>query len=79
MASWHSWAEQTLVFAESLGIPVQTARVRPIKLAELTQLKAARPLSTVMSNQRLQSLLDIEISPWSVALKDYLGRKYQPR
>jgi dTDP-4-dehydrorhamnose reductase len=79
MASWHSWAEQTLAFAESLGIPVQTARVRPIKLAELTQLKAARPLSTVMSNQRLQSLLDIEIRPWSAALEDYLGKKYQPR
>ena len=79
MASWHSWAEQTLTLAETLGIPVQTARVRPIKLAELTQLKAARPLSTVMSNQRLQSFLDIEIRHWSAALEDYLGRKYQPR
>jgi dTDP-4-dehydrorhamnose reductase len=79
MASWHSWAEQTLTLAETLGIPVQTARVRPIKLAELTQLKAARPLSSVMSNQRLQSFLDIEIRHWSAALEDYLGRKYQPR
>lgn len=79
MASWHSWAEKTLGLAESLGVPVQTTHVRPIQLAELTQLKAARPLSTVMSNQRLQNLLGIEIRHWSVALEDYLVEKYQPR
>jgi len=79
IASWHSWAEKTLGLAESLGVPVQTTHVRPIKLAELTQLKAARPLSTVMSNQRLQNLLGIEIRHWSAALEDYLVEKYQPR
>jgi len=79
MASWHSWAEKTLGLAESLGVPVQTTHVRPIQLAELTQLKAARPLSTVMSNQRLQNLLGIEIRHWSAALEDYLVEKYQPR
>ncbi len=79
VASWHSWAEKTLALAESLGVPVQTTNVKPIKLAELTQLKAARPLSTVMSNQRLQNLLGIEIRHWRDALEDYLVEKYQPR
>lgn len=79
MASWHSWAEKTLGLAESLGLPFKTTQVRPIKLAELMQLKAARPLSTVMSNQRLQNLLGIEIRHWSAALEDYLVGKYQPR
>jgi dTDP-4-dehydrorhamnose reductase len=79
VASWHSWAETTLRLAESLGVPVKTTQVRPTKLAELTQLKALRPLSTVMSNQRLQNLLGIEIRHWSAALEDYLVEKYQPR
>ena len=78
-ASWHSWSEVTLEIAERLGVPVKTTKVSPIQLADLTQFKARRPLSTVMSNQRLQNLLGIEIRPWSAALEDYLVEKYQPR
>lgn len=78
-ASWHSWAETALDIASWLGLPVKTTMVRPILLAELTQLKAARPLQTVMSNERLQTLLGGEIRGWSTALEDYLTAKYQTK
>lgn len=78
-ASWHSWAEAALRIAEKLGVPVKTTQVRPIKLAELTQLKAPRPLQTVMSNQRLQALLGSEIRNWATALEDDLAAKFQPK
>jgi dTDP-4-dehydrorhamnose reductase len=62
-----------------LGVPVNTTQVRTIKLAELTQLKAPRPLHTVMSNQRLQALLGSEIRNWTTALEDDLAAKFQPK
>lgn len=76
IASWHSWAEAALSAAAQLGLPVKTTKVRPIKLAELTQLKARRPLMTVMSNARLQNLLGHEIRSWTGALQDYLAAKH---
>ena len=79
IASWHSWAEAALMIAECLGVPVQTTRVQPVTLASLTQLKAPRPLMTVMSNARLQGLLGGEIRNWYDALEDYLVQKYQPQ
>lgn len=79
IASWHSWAEAALMIAECLGVPVKTTRVQPVTLASLTQFKATRPLMTVMSNDRLQSLLGGEIRNWYDALEDYLVQKYQTR
>lgn len=79
IASWHSWAETALDIASWLGLPVKTTLVRPILLAELTQLRAARPLQTVMSNEKLQTLLGREIRGWSTALEDYLTEKHRPR
>lgn len=77
VASWHSWAEAALTIAARLGVPVKTTRVQPVNLTSLTQLKAPRPLMTVMSNARLQSLLGGEIRNWHDALEEYLVQKYQ--
>ncbi len=79
IASWHLWAETTLDIASWLGLPLKTTSVRPIRLAELTQMKAARPLHTVMSNEKLQTLLGREIRNWSTALEDYLTARYQKK
>ncbi|MBB5033042.1 dTDP-4-dehydrorhamnose reductase [Prosthecobacter vanneervenii] len=79
IASWHSWAEAALEIAHRLGLPVKTTRVQPIPLASLTQLKAPRPLMTLMSNQKLGGLLGAEIRSWYDALEEYLVEKYQPK
>lgn len=77
IASWHSWAEAALGDAKILcGLPLKTRQVRPIKLVELTQLKARRPLMTLMSNEKLQNLLGEEIRNWADAQEDYLIGKY---
>ncbi|MFN0075699.1 MAG: dTDP-4-dehydrorhamnose reductase [Prosthecobacter sp.] len=76
-ASWHSWAEAALQIASVIGLPVKTTSVRPIKLAELAQLKALRPLMTVMNNAKLQNLLGSEMRHWREALEDYLVKNYR--
>lgn len=78
-ASWHTWAEAALSIAARLGLPLRTTRVQPVGLASLTQLKAQRPLLTLMSNAKLQGLLGREIRHWHDALEDYLVQKYQPQ
>ncbi len=75
-ASWHSWAEAALQIASVIGLPVKTTSLKPIKLAELVQLKARRPLMTVMNNSKLQNLIGGEIRHWREALEDYLVKKY---
>lgn len=77
-ASWHSWAEATLEFARKTRLPVGTAPVRPIQLAELSFLKAQRPLMTIMRNDRLQQVLGVSIRDWREALEDYVVQKYSP-
>ncbi|OYW76277.1 MAG: dTDP-4-dehydrorhamnose reductase [Verrucomicrobia bacterium 12-59-8] len=79
VASWHSWAEAALTIAARLEVPVKTTKVQLIELASLTQLKAPRPLMTVMSNARLQGLLGSEIRNWYDALEEYVVQKYQPQ
>lgn len=76
-ASWHSWAEATLEFARKAGLPVGEVRVRPIQLAELSFLKAPRPLMTIMSNARLQEILGVSIRDWREALADHVAQKHQ--
>lgn len=78
-ATWHSWAEAALQVAERLGLPVKTTRVEPVTLASLKQFKAQRPVMTVMSNARLQTMLGNQIRHWSEALEEYLVQKYQPQ
>ncbi|MGV3664453.1 MAG: dTDP-4-dehydrorhamnose reductase [Prosthecobacter sp.] len=75
-ASWHSWAEAALEAARKTGLPVGTAQVRPIQLAELSFLKAPRPLMTIMSNAKLQNILGMTVRDWREALEEYVGQKY---
>lgn len=79
VASWHSWAVSALGIAARHGLPLKTTQVRPIQLAELTQLKAARPLHTAMSNEKLQNLLGRDIRNWSKALEAYLTVRHQTK
>ena len=75
-ASWHSWAEVALQIASVIGLSVKTTTLKPIKLSELVQLKAKRPLMTVMSNSKLKNLIGGEVRHWREALEDYLVKKY---
>lgn len=80
VASWHSWGEHALKWAgDKLGLPLKTTSIRPIKLADLTLLKAPRPLMTLMNIERLQNLMGFEIRHWMFALEDYLTEKYQTK
>lgn len=71
-ASWHSWGLEALQIAEEMGLPLRTTSIEPLKLAESTFFKAARPPHTTMSTARLTEFTGIRPRSWQEALRDYL-------
>lgn len=74
-ASWQEWGLEALKIAEEMGLPLQTKSIEPLKLAESTFFKAARPPHTTMSTSRLTHLTGIQPRAWQEALRDYLHGK----
>jgi dTDP-4-dehydrorhamnose reductase len=74
-ASWQDWGLEALTIAEEMGLPLQTKSIGPLKLAESTFFKAARPPHTTMSTARLTQLTSLRPRPWQEALRDYLHGK----
>lgn len=72
-ASWQSWGEEALRLAEELGLPVRAPAIRPLRLADSTFFKAARPLHTTMSTARLTELTGMQPRPWQEALQDHVA------
>ena len=74
-ASWQDWGLEALKIAEEMGLPLQTKSIEPLKLAESTFFKAARPPHTTMSTARLTQITGIQPRAWQDALRDYLQSK----
>lgn len=71
-ASWQDWGEEALRVANEMGLPVRTRSIRPLRLADSTFFKAARPPHTTMSTARLTELTGLQPRPWQEALREYL-------
>ncbi len=74
-ASWQDWGLEAIKIAEEMGLPLRTKSIEPLKLAESTFFKAARPPHTTMSTARLTQLTGLRPRPWQEALRDYLHGK----
>jgi dTDP-4-dehydrorhamnose reductase len=75
--SWQEFGEHALRCADTLGLPVKTTTVKPLKLKEMDAFAAERPIYTVMSTKRFTEVTKIEPRPWQDAVWDYL-RDYPP-
>ncbi|MFM2166130.1 MAG: dTDP-4-dehydrorhamnose reductase [Verrucomicrobiota bacterium] len=71
-ASWQEWGQEALRVAEDMGLPFQTRSIEPLRLADSTFFKAARPPHTTMSTARLTQLTGIQPRAWQEALREYL-------
>jgi len=70
--TWREYGEHTLRTADTLGIPVKTTTVAPLKLADMEAFVAERPVYTVMSTQHFTAVTKITPRPWEDAVRDYL-------
>lgn len=70
--SWHELGEEALRIAASRGWKLQTKDIRPLRLKEMKAFKAARPIQTAMSTDKLASIIGTPPRPWLEALQSYV-------
>ncbi len=74
--SWQQYAEYALEVCAAEGMPVKTTRVAPLKLSEMQNFVAQRPVYTVLSTARFAEITGRAPRPWREALSEYIQKHY---
>ena len=77
--SWQEYAQFALDSCHRLGIPLKVKTVRPLKLGEMKNFVARRPIYSVLSTAKYNTITGILPRPWQDAVAeyvhDYFGRR----
>ncbi len=76
--SWQEYGAHALAVASEAGVPVRTTTVAPIRLADMKQFIAPRPIFSILSTRKLTSVTGISPRHWRDALRDYILKKHAP-
>lgn len=76
--SWQEYGAKALEFALEAGLPLKNSRVEPIRLADMKQFIAPRPVFSILSTRKLAAATGITPRHWHEALRDYIFKKYAP-
>jgi dTDP-4-dehydrorhamnose reductase len=76
--SWQEYGAKTLEFASEAGLALRTSRVEPIRLADMKQFIAPRPVFSILSTRKLAAATGITPRHWHEALREYIFKKYAP-
>ena len=74
-ASWREYGQLALDVAAELGVGLKTRQVNGIKMAEMQNFIAPRPVYTCLSTDRYVALTGISPRPWQEAVRAYLSAK----
>jgi dTDP-4-dehydrorhamnose reductase len=70
--SWREYGQTALELASAAGIPLATTKVGGIRLADMKQFVAPRPVHTVLDTSKLARATGMSPRPWQNALKHYI-------
>jgi len=76
--SWQEYGTHALAVASEAGVPLRTTTVAPIRLADMKQFIAPRPIFSILSTRKLTSVTGISPRHWRDALRDYIFKKHAP-
>jgi dTDP-4-dehydrorhamnose reductase len=76
--SWQEYGTYALAVASEAGVPLRTTTVAPIRLADMKQFIAPRPIFSILSTRKLTSVTGISPRHWRDALRDYIFKKHAP-
>lgn len=76
--SWQEYGAKTLEFASEAGLPLRTSLVEPIRLADMKQFIAPRPVFSILSTRKLAAATGMTPRHWHEALREYIFKKYAP-
>jgi dTDP-4-dehydrorhamnose reductase len=77
--SWQEYAQHALDCCGKLGIPLKAERVAELKMADMKEWVARRPVHSVLSTAKLQALSGITPRSWRDAVADYIERSYSKK
>jgi dTDP-4-dehydrorhamnose reductase len=74
--SWQEYAQHALDCCRKEGIPLKAKTVAPLKLADMKNFVARRPIYTVLSTAKYTELTGKTPRSWREAVADYIKRSY---
>ena len=77
--TWQEYAQHALDYSAKLGIPLKAKTVGALKLADMKNWVARRPVHSVLSTVKYQTLTGITPRSWRDAVADYIERSYSKK
>lgn len=74
--SWQSYAEHALDCCHQLGVKVKAKTVAPLKMSDMKNFVARRPVYSVLSTEKYKKLAGGAPRPWRDAVADYIKGHY---
>jgi len=76
--SWREYGEKAIQLATEAGLKLKTNQVAPIRLADMKQFIAPRPVFSMLSTRKLTAATSIMPRHWHEALREYIFKTYAP-
>jgi dTDP-4-dehydrorhamnose reductase len=77
--SWQEYAQWALDCCQAFGVDLKTKLVDPIKLRDMRNWVARRPVYSVLSSAKYTRLTGISPRPWRDAVADYIKHFYSKK
>jgi dTDP-4-dehydrorhamnose reductase len=74
--SWQEYAQHALDCCHSLGVPLKARTVGALKLSDMKNWVAHRPVYTVLSTEKYRVLTGLSPRSWRDAVADYVKTSY---
>jgi dTDP-4-dehydrorhamnose reductase len=74
--SWQQYAQHALDCCHELGLPLKARTVDPLKLREMKNFVARRPVHTVLATEKYAALSGTTPRSWRDAVADYVKSFY---
>ena len=77
--SWQEYAQHALDCCRASGISLKAKTVGALKLADMKNWTARRPVYSVLSTAKYAKLISLTPRPWRDAVADYIERSYSKK
>jgi dTDP-4-dehydrorhamnose reductase len=77
--SWQEYAQFALDCCRSLGLPLKARAVEPLKLSDMKNFVARRPVYSVLSTEKYIALTGTTPRNWRDAVGEYVKMFYSPK
>ena len=77
--SWQQYGQLAIDCARSVGVPIKAKTVEPVKMADMKNWVARRPVYSVLSAAKFTRLSGTSPRTWREAVNDYIRRSYSKK